>query len=436
MFSKKTIRDYDFKEGKRVLVTVDFNVPVNNDGTVIDDYRIRQTLPTLQYLLDKNCSLVLIGHLGRPKSDNDPKTSFRHVAKRLSELLEVEVLFAVDCIGDKAKAVTMQLAPGAVALLENVRYHEGEESNDPEFAKQIIEASGAEVFVQDGFGTAHRKYASYDAIARQGLPALAGLLLEKEVDTILGVMESPERPLMVVVGGAKISEKIEILNKFIDIADYVAVVGALANTFLLALGHKVGASLAEPNDIPLAKEILAKAHEKSKNGRFTFFVPSDVVVAKDITSESPTRIVDLSQNTWADITSYPKQPESSTFSIADDERILDIGPFSASYIAGAIKLSHTVIWNGTCGVTEIKGLAGAQDPFAHGTKILVRAMVGEQGEQDHPFVVVGGGDTVSFVESQEGLRERLGHVSTGGGASLDLMAGKELPGVAVLEDKS
>jgi phosphoglycerate kinase len=290
--------------------------------------------------------------------------------------------------------------------------------------------------VQDGFGTAHRPYASYDAIARQGIPAIAGLLLEKEVDTITGVMENPERPLMVIVGGAKISDKIEILNKFIDIADCVAVVGALANTFLLAQGYKVGASLAEPSDVHLAKEILLKAHKKSKKGRFTFFVPRDVVVAKNMTNDSTTRIVDISHNTWADITSYPKKPDPSLYTVCDDEQILDIGPISAGRIAGAIKIAHTVIWNGTCGVTETKGLAGAADPFSHGTKVLVEALAGERGELDHPFVVVGGGDTVGYVESCDGLRERLGHVSTGGGASLDLMAGKDLPGVAVLEDKS
>jgi phosphoglycerate kinase len=435
MFTKKTVRDYDFGTGKRVLVTVDFNVPVNNDGTVIDDYRIRQTLPTLKYLLEKHCSLVLIGHLGRPTSKDDLKTSFKHVAERLSDLLGQPVEFATDCIGDEAKKVADRLQPGLVALFENVRYHEGEEANDLEFAHHIVEASGAEVFVQDGFGTAHRKYASYDAITKQGIPAIAGLLLEKEIDTITNVMQSPERPLMVVVGGAKISDKIEILKKFIDIADYVAVVGALANTFLLAEGHSVGTSLAEPNDVPLAKEIMEAAHEKAKNSRFTFFVPRDVVVARDISAQSETRIVDLSHNTWADIESYPKSPKQNAFTVADDEKILDIGPFSASYIAGAMKFAKTVIWNGTCGVTEVKGLSGAQDPFAHGTKILVEAMVGEAGQQDHPFVVVGGGDTVSFVESQDGLREQLGHVSTGGGASLDLMAGKELPGVVVLEDK-
>jgi phosphoglycerate kinase len=434
MFTKKTIRDIDV-DGKRVLVTVDFNVPVGDTGEVIDDYRIRQTLPTLQYLIDHGCSLVLMGHLGRPKGEHDPKTSFRHVAERLAELLGRDVKFAEDCIGDLAKKQTENLQSGEVVLLENVRFHEGEEANDDEFARQLIEASGAEIFVQDGFGTAHRKYATYDAITHHSLPAVAGLLMEKEVATITGVMDDPARPLMVIVGGAKISDKIEILKKFIAIADSVAVVGALANTFLLALGHKVGASLAEPNDVPLAKEIMAMAHEKAKTTRFSFFVPRDVVVAKDMTPESATRIVDLSHNTWADIESYPKSPDEAVFNVADDEKILDIGPFSASYIAGMIRSSHTLIWNGTAGVTEVKGLAGAADPFSHGTKILVEAMTGEPEELAKPYVVVGGGDTVGYVESVPGLRELLGHVSTGGGASLELMSGNELPGLVVLDNK-
>ncbi len=435
MFSKKTIRDIDV-DGKRVLVTVDFNVPVDDQGQVIDDYRIRQTLPTLKFLLDKGCSVVLIGHLGRPKSTDDPKTSFKHVAERLSLLLEQDVKFAEDCVGDKAKAVADSLKNGEAAIFENVRYHEGEEANDDAFAKAIIEASGAQVFVQDGFGTAHRKYASYDAITRQGIPAVSGLLMEKEVDVITGVRDNPEHPLMVIVGGAKVSDKIEILRHFVQTADFVAVVGALANTFLLAQGYKTGTSLIEPEKLDTAKEILALAHERSKVANFTFFVPRDVVVARAIDSSTTTRVVDLSHNTWADINSYPKAPENSAFEVGEDENILDIGPFSASYIAGAAKLAKTVIWNGTCGVTEVKGLAGAQDPFAHGTKIVVDALVGEHaGEQNHPFVVVGGGDTVGYVESQEGLRERLGHVSTGGGASLELLSGKELPGLVVLEDK-
>jgi len=437
MFTKKTIKDIDLN-GQRVLVRVDYNVPANEDGTIADDYRIRQSLPSLQYLLEKNCSIVLISHRGRPDNttDYDPKTSLKPVAQRLGELLEMHVIFAEDCIGDKAAHACTQLEKGQIAVLENLRYHEEEEANDEEFAKSIVAATRAEVFVQDGFGVVHRPHASTDQIARQGIPAVSGLLLEREVDTITDVMQSPERPLMVIVGGAKISDKIEILKKFVEIADFVAVVGALANTFLLALNKKVGTSLAEPDDVPIAREILTQAHEKAKQSPFTFFVPTDVVVAESMESTAQTRVVDLSLHSWADIVSYPKQPDTSAFEVAEDEMILDIGPFSASYIAGAAKLARTVIWNGTGGVTEVKGLSGAAAPFSHGTKIIVDGLVGETAEQlNHPFVVVGGGDTVSYVESQEGLRERLGHVSTGGGASLELMAGKELPGVAVLEEK-
>lgn len=436
MFSKKTIHDIDIHQ-KVVLLRADYNVPANEDGTIADDYRIRQSLPTIHALLDKEAKVVIISHRGRPENvgEYDPKTSLKPVAERLGELLGREVQFAEDCIGEKAEALARHMENGHILVLENVRYHEEEEQNSSEFAGNIVTAVGAEVFVQDGFGVVHRAHSTTDAIARTLIPAVAGLLLAKEVDTITNVMQDPKRPLMVIVGGAKISDKIEILNKFIDIANTVAVVGALANTFLLAMGHAVGASLAEPNDVQTAKDILARAHEKASRERFHFIVPRDVVVAKDMTNTETTRIVDLSHNTWADIESYPKKPETNRFEIAPDEKILDVGPFTASYIAGFIRSSETVIWNGTAGVTEVKGLSGAADPFAHGTKIIVDAMLGEPGEVAKPFVVVGGGDTVAYVESQGDLREHLGHVSTGGGASLELMAGKDLPGVAVLENK-
>ncbi len=435
MFTKKTVRDIDVT-GKKVLLRVDYNVPSNDDGTPSDDYRIRQSLDTIRYLLEKQCSIIIMSHRGRPTPGvPTPQTSLRSVAVRLGELLDIDVQFSDDCVGDRAKALASHLESGQVLMLENVRYHDGDEANDETYAKALVETSGADIFVSDCFGAAHRDQASVTGVARL-LPAVAGFLMEREVATITGVMENPDRPLMVVVGGAKISDKIDILNRFIEISDYVAVVGALANTFLLAQGHAVGASLVEPNDVPLAREILAKAEQKAQAGRFTFLVPKDVVVARDMTNDQPTRIVDLSNHNWADITAYPKKPADEAFMVADTEKILDIGPFTASQIAGAMKFAHTLIWNGTCGVTETKGLAGAQDPFAHGTKVIVEAMVGEKaGEQNHPFVVVGGGDTVGFVETQDGLRERLGHVSTGGGASLELMAGREMPGVAVLMDK-
>jgi phosphoglycerate kinase len=434
MFTKRTIREYDIKE-KRVLLRVDYNLPANPDGTPSDEYRIVQSLDTLKYLLEQNCSIVMMSHRGRPKDGvHTPDTSLRTVAEALARHLGQDVQFADDCIGDQARTLSDHLQPGQILMLENVRYYAEDESNDIEFAKKLVEVSKADVFVSDCFGVAHREQASITAVATL-LPALSGFLLEREVDTITKVMESPERPLMVVIGGAKISDKIEILKRFIEVADSIAVVGALANTFLLAQGYSVGTSLADPNDVGLAKEIMAMAAEKSKNQRFTFILPKDVVVAKEIINTSQTRIVDLSNHNWSDINSYPKKPDASAFEVAADEKILDVGPFTAAMIAGHIKAMKTVIWNGTCGVTEVKGLSGAQDPFGHGTKILVEALVGDPGAHDKPFTVVGGGDTVSFVESQDGLREQLGHVSTGGGASLELMSGKKLPGVEILWDK-
>lgn len=436
MFTKKTIRDIDL-EGKTVLVRADYNVPADQDGSIADDYRIQKSLPTLQYLIEKNCRVIVMSHRGRPVpgSDYDPATSMRPVVERLSELLGLPVAYADDCVGDRVREERAKLEQGSVLVLENIRFHDEEEQNNEDFARSIIDATGAEVFVQDGFGVVHRAHASTDAIARAGIPAVAGLLLEKEVDTITKVMENPDRPLMVVVGGAKISDKIEVLRKFIAIADCVAVVGALANTFLLAQGHKVGGSLAEPDDVPIAKEIIALAQDKAKNEHFHFFIPRDVVVADEMDGKSPTSVVDLSHNTWADIVSYPKRPSSDQYEVPEQKKILDTGPFSASYIAGLIAQSATVIWNGTAGVTEVKGLAGAADPFAHGTRVMVEAMLGEPGAKAKPFVVVGGGDTVGYVESVPGLRESLGHVSTGGGASLELMSGASLPGVEVLENK-
>ena len=435
MFTKKTVKDIDVS-GKKILVCVDYNVPINADGTIADDSRINASLKTLQYLINQKCKLVLISHLGRPKGPSDPNTSLRPVAKRLSELLGLEVQFAEDCIGDKVKVLADHLEPGQILLLENVRYHAEEEANDPVFAKAIVDSTGAEIYVQECFGAAHRAHASTAGVPKL-LPAVAGFLVEHEVTTLLKVIENPERPLMVVVGGAKIADKLAVLKKFIELADFIAIGGAMANTFLKAMGVSVGASLVDDETgVAAAKEILELAKQESAKRSFTFYLPQDVVVATDIKSDAQTRIVDLSQYAWADINSYPKKPESSAFEVASDERILDIGPFSAAFIAGAAKLSKTAIWNGTMGMTEVKGLAGAASPFAHGSRILIDGLTGNNvGTQKSPFVVVGGGDTISFIESIPGTRERFGHVSTGGGASLDLLAGKELPGVAVLQEK-
>lgn len=433
MFSKKTIRDVDLA-GKRVLMRADYNVPVEN-GQITDDYRLKQNLPTIQYILEQSGSkLIILSHLGRPKSAADKQFSLAPVAKRLAELLGREVRFAPDCVGEEVQKMADELPEGGVLLLENVRFHPEEEKDDPAFARSIVDATGGEVFVQDGFGVVHRAHATTDAIAKI-LMGVAGFLLEREVDTITNVMQNPARPLVVVVGGAKISDKIDFLNNLMNLADCVAVGGAMANNFLVAEGFKLGQSLTEPDSLDAAKEILERAKQTERERNFNFLVPVDVVVSTSKNGDQPTRVVDLASHSLSDIQAYPKKPEPSSYTVADDEIVLDIGPISAATIAGAVKLSKTVIWNGPCGVTDVKGLAGSANPFAHGTHIIVDAMIGaSNNHQNKPFSLVGGGDTDSYVD-QEGLRDDFNHVSTGGGASLELMSVKELPGVQVLWDK-
>lgn len=433
MFTKKTVKEVDLT-GKRVLMRADYNVPVDG-GKITDDYRLKQSVPTIKYILEQHDSeLIILSHLGRPKSAEDKQFSLEPVAKRLGELLEREVWFAPDCIGDEVKKMSDELPAGGVLLLENVRFHPEEEKNDSGFAQNIVNSTGGEIFVQDGFGVVHRAHATTDAIAKI-LMGVAGLLLEKEVDTITNAMENPVRPLTVVVGGAKISDKIDFLNNLLDKADCIAVAGAMANDFLVAEGFKVGKSMNEPEVLDTAKEILERAREAEKTRGFNFLVPVDAVVSTSKEGDQPTRVVDLASHTLSDIEAYPKKPDPRTYEVAEDEMILDIGPISAASIAGAVRMSKTVIWNGTCGVTEVKGIAGAAAPFSHGTRVVVDAMIGaSNNHQNKPFSIVGGGDTDSYVDA-EGLREDFNHVSTGGGASLELMSGKVLPGVNVLWDK-
>jgi len=427
VFTKKTIRDIDVK-GKTVLLRADYNVPVK-DGKILDDYRIQQSLPTVKYLLEHGAKLIICSHLGRPDGTSNPGLSLWPVAKRLNELLDNDVSFVEDSVGEKVEKAAKRLKPGDVLLLENLRFHAEEEKNDDNFAKSL--ASLADIFVQDGFGVVHRAHASTEGVTHH-LPSVAGLLLEREVDTITNAMEAPQRPLMAIVGGAKISDKIEVLEKFIDIADFVAVGGAMANTFLLAEGYDMAKSLVEPDDVPLAKSILEKAKKKAKENKFVFYLPHDGVAATKIDAKTTTRIVDWGAHVISSIEHYPKRPPREANHMKPDEMLLDIGPFSASFIAGSIQLSQTVIWNGTMGVTETPALQGAVGPFSHGTETIVEAMLGEFGHK--PFTVVGGGDTVSYIEQQK-LVGAFNHVSTGGGASLELMSGKTLPGVAALADK-
>ena len=427
MFTKKTIRDIDVK-GKRVLLRADYNVPLEN-GRITDDYRIKQSLETVKALLQQDVKLIICSHLGRPDGKPDAQFSLKPVAERLAELLNQDVQFAADCIGDETTKKAEKLQSRQILLLENLRFHPEEEKNDPAFAAQL--ASLAEVFVQDGFGVVHRAHASTEAITHH-IPSVAGLLLEREVDVITRVVDTPERPLMAIVGGAKISDKIDVLNRFIDIADFIAIGGAMANTFLAAKGVDIAKSKYEPNDVPIAKDILAKAQEKAKKERFIFYVPQDGVVARQLDKAAKTRVVDWDAHMFAEVESYPKQPPESSRVIADDEMILDIGPFSGAFIAGGIQLASTVVWNGTMGVTETPGLQGPVGPFARGTDLVVDAIIGDYGHR--PYSLVGGGDTVGYVE-QRNLVGAVDHVSTGGGASLELMAGRKLPGVEALQDR-
>lgn len=440
MFTKKTIRDIDL-QGKRILMRAEYDVPLGADGRITNDYRIKGSLPTINYLLEQGCSIVILAHLGRPGGIEDPKLSLKTVAVRLGELMSREVQYVNECVGPEVSQATEHIQPGQIILLENTRFHPEEERNDRAFAEKIKTDTHAEIFVQECFGVAHRAHASIEAIAHL-LPSVAGFLLEQEVDTITRVMESPERPLMTIIGGAKVSDKIEILEKFIEIADCVTVVGAMANTFLLARGVDIGRSLVENDALDTARALLEKVEQKQSEKQFSFFLPMDVVVSTAVDGSAPTRIVDLNTLAFADIEAYPKVPTSESHTIANEESILDIGPLSAYRIAGLATMARTVIWNGTAGVTETKGANGTADPFAHGSRIILEALEGMgSGNVLKPFTLVGGGDTVGYVmdnaqkDPETGHPTKLDHVSTGGGASLELMAGHVLPGVEALLDR-
>lgn len=404
---------------------------MNMDGTVASPYRIEQSLPTIRALQEKGCQIVICSHLGRPKGPDDRSCSLKPVARELSSLLKQDILFVPECVGDSVKKAVSTMKAGDIVLLENVRFHPEEEANDADFAHSIIESTGAEIFVQDGFGVVHRAHATTDAIARQ-LPAVAGLLLEREVDTITRVMAEPTRPLMAIIGGAKIADKIEIIHKFIDNADVVVIGGAMANTFLKAQGIETGSSLVDDEELDTAHDVMDKVRKVAKERNFVFYLPQDGVVATEIDKKATTRIVDWDAHVIADIEAYPNRPKHEASHIRKDEKILDIGPFSGAFIAGATQLVNTVVWNGTMGVTEVNAVRGPVGPFSHGTELVIDALVGKYGHK--PFSLIGGGDTSAYIE-ERGMNDMFNHVSTGGGASLELMAGRDLPGVSVLWDK-
>ncbi len=379
MFTKQTIRDIDLN-GKMVLLRADYNVPIDK-GEITDDYRIKQSLPTIDYLLKHNVKLIICSHLGRPKGKVVPELSLFPVAKHLKALLRQDVEFVPDCVGERVKKAASSLKEGQVLLLENVRFHSEEEADDPEFAKQL--ASLADVFVQDAFGVVHHPAVSVSELPKY-LPGVAGLLLEKEVDTITSVMEKPERPLAAIIGGAKIADKLDILQRCIEIADFVAVGGGMANTFLAARGLDMADSLYDRADLPVAKDIMKKAAAEARKRRFIFAIPQDGVAVSKIDEKAPTRIVDWGTQAVADIENYPKRVPAHAGKLAAHEKIVDIGPFSGAFIAGGVQLANTVIWNGAMGVTETPSLQGPVGPYAHGTELIIDALTGIGAVYDLP----------------------------------------------------
>ncbi|HJX67864.1 MAG TPA: phosphoglycerate kinase [Candidatus Limnocylindrales bacterium] len=395
--NKLTIRDLD-AAGKRVFVRVDFNVPLE-DGKITDDSRIVAALPTIKALLAQGAVVILASHLGRPDGKVLDSLRLRPVAERLSQLLKMPVPVTGDALGAGTEDAIKRLKPGEVILLENLRFHAEEEKNDPEFAKAL--ASYADVYVNDAFGTAHRAHASTEGIARL-LPSYAGLLMEKEIEFLGKLMENPERPFAAIIGGAKVSGKIQVLRNLVDKVDVLVIGGGMANTFLLAQGKSVGKSLAEPDRVEDAKAIMASAERHGTK----IVLPTDVVVAKEVTrgSEYKTLPADKVPASW---------------------NIVDVGKASLEAMRKALEPARTVFWNGPLGVFEIP-------TFAVGTREIARFLAGRA--QAGATVVVGGGDSVAAVE-QQGLADKMTHISTGGGASLEFLEGKELPGVAVLQDR-
>ena len=392
MFNKKTVRDIDVA-GKKVLVRVDFNVPIQ-DGKVGDDTRIRAALPTINYLLDHGASLILCSHLGRPKGEPDPAFSLQPVAVYLGDVLGQQVLFAEDCIGPLAEKAAQQLQPKDVLLLENTRFHAGEKKNDPEMAKQL--ASLADIYVNDAFGSAHRAHASTAGVA-QFLPAVAGFLMEKEIRYLGQAIADPERPFLAILGGAKISDKIGVIKNLLTKADQVLIGGGMANTFFKAQGYPVGDSLVEDESLDVAREIISTADNRLR-------LPVDVVIGDEFSNEARIEVISMGP-------------------IPDGWRILDIGPETVASFGKLISEAGTVVWNGPMGVFEFPN-------FAAGTNGIAAAVAGSQATS-----IIGGGDSVAAI-NQAGLAGKITHISTGGGASLEMLEGKTLPGLAALEDKN
>lgn len=398
--AKQTIRDIEWA-GKRALVRVDFNVPQDDQGNVTDDTRIRGALPTIRYLLEHGASVVLMSHLGRPKGKVNPKYSLRPVVERLFELLPeaTEVKKTEVISGSAALTAAQALKPGQVLVLENTRFDPREEENSPELSAELAQLG--DVYVNDAFGTAHRANASTEGVAHH-LPAVAGFLMEKELAFIGGALEDPQRPFVTIIGGAKISDKIGVIENLLGKVDALLIGGGMANTFLLAQGKQLGDSLVEPDSLATARDLIARAEA----AKVRLLLPTDAVVADAFSADANRKVVgvDAVEPGW---------------------RILDIGPETTKRFAAEVAAAKTAIWNGPMGVFEL-------EPFAAGTRAIAAAMAEASGKG--ATTIVGGGDSVAAVE-QAGLADQMSHVSTGGGASLELLEGQVLPGVAALNDK-
>ena len=390
--NKKTIKDVEWS-GKRALVRCDFNVPLDDDQNITDDIRIREAVPTIRYLLDQGAAVVLCSHLGRPKGQVVDTMRLTPVAGRLSELLNKTVNKLDDCVGPVVEAAVAAMKPGDVVLLENLRFHAQEEKNDPAFAKQL--AALGDVFVNDAFGTAHRAHASTAGVADY-MPAVAGFLMQKEIDFLGSAVENPKRPFVAILGGAKISDKIGVIANLLSKADALLIGGGMANTFFKAKGYEMGDSLVEESSLDQARDLMAKGGDK-------LVLPVDVVMADAFSADANTKTVgaDAVQPGW---------------------RVLDVGPKTVKLFAEKVSGAKTVVWNGPMGVFEM-------EPFAKGTFEVAKALA-----ESNATTIIGGGDSAAAVE-QSGLADRITHISTGGGASLDFLEGIELPGIAVLDDK-
>ncbi len=395
--NKKTVRDVDVK-GKKVFVRCDFNVPQDANGNITDDNRIKGALPTIQYLLEHGAKVVLSSHLGRPKNGFEAKFSLKPVCDRLNELLGNKVVLAADVVGEDAKAKVAALKEGHAVLLENVRFHKEEEKNDPAFAKALAEF--ADVYVNDAFGTAHRAHASTAGVADYCKVNVAGFLIEKEIEIMGGALTSPKRPFVAILGGAKVSDKIGVITNLLDKVDCLLIGGAMAYTFSAAKGGKTGESRVEKDKIELAAELMKKAEEKGVK----MYLPLDNVITQEFKADAASKVCAAGE-------------------IPDGWEGLDIGPKTAALYADVIKDAKTVVWNGPMGVFEF-------EKFAVGTKEVAKALAANKDA----VTIIGGGDSAAAVE-QLGFADKVTHISTGGGASLEYLEGKVLPGIACLNNK-